>query len=175
MDANNSEIHPLFPKPVSISKVIAPLVYKRAIVRAIEELGEVEPIQVDPRTGSDEMKVEDRRNKVESYQSTINDYLKALSSEEEINSSQVTEVGSTEDDVIDYLHEMVNKRAARIGEIMERRESIVERTSELHGIMDLLDKLEKLNISDTSILKDSCKDIHGNRISKPSTTFTLGN
>jgi len=153
MDAHSSEVHPLFPKPLSIAKVIAPLTYKRAIVRAVEDLRLVEPIAVDPRTGSDEIEVEDRRNKLEDFRNTISSYLDAINPD--IDPRDTITIGQSEADVIDFIRDVVENKAGRIGEIISRKEEIDNRLSELQSIMELLVKLETLNISDTSMLQDS--------------------
>ena len=154
MDNQISEVLPLFPKPLTISKVIAPLKYKRAIVKTIEELGSIEPIAVDPRTGSDEIIVVQRKNKLEELRNTLNTYISALDLDNTETSSKV-KIGQSEDDVINYLDHTINEKSSKINEIIQRNSEITDRLSELSSIMELLEKFDILDISETSLLKDT--------------------
>ncbi|MEK9716337.1 MAG: hypothetical protein VW394_06210, partial [Candidatus Heimdallarchaeota archaeon] len=154
MDNQISEVLPLFPKPLTISKVIAPLKYKRAIVKTIEELGSIEPIAVDPRNGSDEIIVVQRKNKLEELRNTLNTYISALDLDNTETSSKV-KIGQSEDDVINYLDHTINEKSSKINEIIQRNSEITDRLSELSSIMELLEKFDILDISETSLLKDT--------------------
>jgi len=154
MDAQSSQVHPLFPKPLSIAKVIAPLKYKREIVRALEDLGQVEPIKVDPRTGSDEIEVEKRRNQLEMYQSKLVSYFSAIDTDK-IATGDPVKIGSSEEDVLNFISEVVEDKGSRIDEIIIRKEDIENRLSELDNILELLTKFNSLDIKDTALLKDT--------------------
>ncbi|MHA2503231.1 MAG: V-type ATP synthase subunit I [Candidatus Kariarchaeaceae archaeon] len=154
MDAHSSETRPLFPKGLSIAKVIAPMKYKRAIVRAIENMGQVEPIEVDPRTGSDDIEVEQRRNQMEGYLQQLNSYIGAFDTELSKPSTPVT-IGTSEEDAVSFVKSVVEEKSMRIDEIIKRRDVNTGRISELQSIIELLEKFETLDIKDTAMLRET--------------------
>lgn len=150
MDENKAKNPPLFPKPMQIAKVIAPLKKKRDIIRAIEELGEVEPILVDPRTGIDQISIEDRRNETEALRTKINTYLNNLDQELISKGSKIS-VDQSEESVLKFIREVANEKSKRIAEIIQRKEEITSRRSELVSIQSLLDRFKHLSIDHSMI------------------------
>ncbi|MDH5402364.1 MAG: hypothetical protein OEZ01_05795 [Candidatus Heimdallarchaeota archaeon] len=142
-----------FPGQLSIAKVVAPLKYKRNIVRAVEQLGEVEPIEVDPRTGVDEMEIEDRRVKMESYRSKFQSYLSQLDKEK--FSDEKYFVGTSEKDVLTYLEGVIDLKGKKLDALLAEKDEINTRKNELESLIKLLEQFETLDIKDTSIISDS--------------------
>ena len=142
----------LFPKSLSIAKVIAPFEFKRDIVRAIEDLEKVQPISVDPRVGADQLEIEDRRVVVEGYRTKLNSFLSSIDTK--LIPETQHEVGSSEEDVLKHLKEVTEVKGKQINEIVTRRDSIASRKNELEGTIRLLQSLTTLNV-DSGILADT--------------------
>jgi V/A-type H+-transporting ATPase subunit I len=150
---DNSKAHRLYPRPLSIAKVIAPIKYKRNIVRAVEDLGQLEPIQVDPRTGADQISVEGRRNEFESLKTKFNSYISAINSDLIKHNGKVP-IGNDENDVLKYVRSIDENEGETARNIIVRQDQISSRIAELQNIIKLLERLETLDVS-TGIIADT--------------------
>ncbi len=150
MDEKTKKSPPLFPKALQIAKVITPLKYKRDVVRVIEELGEVEPILVDPRTGIDQIQVEGRRNEVEALRTKLSSFLSSLKADLIIKGEKIV-IDQSEDSVLNYIRDAANNKGKRIEEIIQRKEQISARTTELKNIVSLLERFRDLSIDSKAI------------------------
>ncbi|MCY3411486.1 MAG: hypothetical protein INQ03_07645 [Candidatus Heimdallarchaeota archaeon] len=149
-ESSTKKSPPLFPDAMQLAKVIAPLKYKRDIVRAVEELGEVEPILVDPRTGIDQISVEDRRNEIEGLRTKLNSFMAALD-QKLITKGEKISVDQSEESVLNYIRDVTSNQGKRIEEIIQRKEAIATRISDLKNIISLLSRFQELNIDSTML------------------------
>ncbi len=149
MGENNSAQW-LYPKPLSIVKVIAPIEYKRNIIRTIENLGYVEPIHVDPRTGADQMLVEDRRNELEAYRTKLKSFISAIDTDLVITNGKFS-IGESESDVLKFIKNTVDIKGKLITDIIQRQDEISSRTSNLESILKLLEQIEALDLASNLI------------------------
>ncbi|NHJ32139.1 MAG: hypothetical protein FK732_04695, partial [Asgard group archaeon] len=150
---DNNKAHRLYPRPLSIAKLIAPIKYKRNIVRAIEDLGQLEPIKVDPRTGADQISVEDRRNEFETLRTKFNSYISSINSDLVKHNGKVP-VANNEQDVLKYVRDINEKEGEAAKAIIERQDQISSRIAELQNVIKLLERLESLDVS-TGIIADT--------------------
>ncbi len=153
MDEGNKKPHLLFPAHLSIAKVIAPYKYKRNITRVIEQIGEVQPIMVDPRIGADHIKVESRRNEFEGYRTKLNNYLSSLNKNKIRKHDKLT-VGPSEEDVTNFVKNIINNQGKEIEELINRKELLKTRKSELEHLIKLLERFNTLDV-DAFILADT--------------------
>jgi V/A-type H+-transporting ATPase subunit I len=142
--------HRLYPKPLSIAKVIAPIKYKRNIVKAIEGLGNVEPIHVDPRIGADQMQVEGRRNDFEAFRTKLNGFISSINTDLIPVNGKII-VANDEDEVFKFVQTIVEEKGSIATSIIQRREEITSRINDLDNIIKLLGQMETLDVESNLI------------------------
>lgn len=153
MAQTDTKLLPLYPESLSIVKVISPLKYKRAIVRAVERIGTIEPIQVDPRTGTDQISVDERRTKLELLRTKFEGLLGSM--DKSLIKKQVPiPVGSSEDEVLDFVNEIYKTKGKDAEDIIARRDQIKVRVKDLNEIIELLNQLEVIGV-ESSVIADT--------------------
>lgn len=143
MDHNEGKPVKLFPQTMSIVKIVAPLKYKRNIIRELEQLGKIEPIQVDPRTGTDHIAIEERRNQIESLRSKFSQLVASLD-KKHIKKGTPQMIGKSEEQVLEAINEIYKTHGSSIEEILKRKSDISERKEELDGLKTILYQMSTL-------------------------------
>ncbi len=123
MAQSNEKSKFLYPQSLSIVKVIAPLKHKRSIVRAIEDNGEIEPIVVDPRTGADQLQIEDRRNKLELLRNKLTTLISSFPKSAIKKQGPVT-TGTSEEELIKFVENIYETKGKQLELIVSRRDEI---------------------------------------------------
>ncbi|OLS29159.1 MAG: hypothetical protein HeimC2_01500 [Candidatus Heimdallarchaeota archaeon LC_2] len=147
----------LYPQSLSIVKVIAPLKHKRSIVRAIEDNGEIEPITVDPRTGTDQLLIEDRRNKLELLRNKLTPLVASFPKSTIIKHNPL-KTGTSEEELIKFVENIYETKGKQLEQIVGRGEEIERRITELIGLSKTLAELRTVGIEtteQTSTLQDT--------------------
>ncbi len=139
-----------FPRPLAITKVVAPIRYKRAIIKSVEETGYIEPIKVDPRLGADHLHVEERRNTLETIKNDLSTVLNQLDSGE-FEKKQKIELPSGEDEVIEFIKGEMSKPLNKINHLFSTRQELNQKLSDMKALHSVIEKYGALGI-DPSLL-----------------------
>ena len=157
MAHSNEKTKFLYPQSLSIVKVIAPMKYKRSIVKAIEVNGEIEPIVVDPRTGADQLHIEDRRNKLEIVRNKLSSLIHSFN-KSIITKRNALNTGNTEEETLKFVEEIYETKGKQLEQIIARHDEIERRITELVGLSKTLVELRTVGIEttdQTSSLQDT--------------------
>jgi V/A-type H+/Na+-transporting ATPase subunit I len=144
--------YPLFPKELAIAKVVAPINYKRDIIKAIENDGFVQPINVDPRLGADHIEVETRRNTFETYKNDLTNYVNSLDQKKIVKNK--VDVPHSENDLLDFVKTVLDTQGKNLSELLEKKRETSQNLSDNRGLKSVLEKYNALGL-DPKLLTDS--------------------
>lgn len=141
----------LFPKPLGIVKVIAPLDQTREVIKAVETAGYVQPIDVDPRPGINQMEIEQRRVTFENYRSELQSLINNVK-DYIVKPKKKLEVPGSQEGAEGFVKEILETEGKRIKELIEQKEVHNKRIGELKDLKRLLLQFQNLGL-DTSLLR----------------------
>ncbi len=149
-----NEQHFLFPGTLGIVKIVAPFEHRRDIIRAVEFAGYVQPIEVDPRPGVNEIEIEQRRIVLENYRSELQSLINVT--KPFTLKSQKEKVPTDEQGTLEYIKGILENQGSKVKKLLEEKETVQKRIDELNQIKELLMQFKRLGL-DASLLEISQK------------------
>ena len=135
-----------YPKNLGIVKIISPLNSKREIIKLVERTKKIEPINVDPRIGADQLQVEKIRNRFESFRNELSSFINQLD-------DSLIEVGialdspAEREEVINLIEKKMGKYGGEVKALIEEKGMLENRLSELKSVSSIIEKMDRLNIN----------------------------
>ncbi len=149
---------PFFPKPLLITKVIAPLKYEPALLRIVAESGLVELIEVDTRSDVSQIEYAGRRQTIDELFSEIQGLVSFLEryglGAPKVKAEERVHI-DTEEEAVRYAREIVGSIGEKILHAMRELEGIEKRLSELDAMERLAKGLLKLGVSPSVVTPGS--------------------
>ena len=134
-----------FPRPLAIAKVVAPIRYKREIIKTIENAGYVEPIKVDPRLGADQIHVEERRNALEMLKNDLSTAVNQLDESKFMAIPKIT-LPTDEDEIIKFISEEMKTPLTDIQTLFAKRQNLTQKLSDMKILLSVIEKYQALGI-----------------------------
>ncbi len=140
-----------FPDYPGLVKIIAPMEYKRNIVREIEKVGYIEPIEIDPRPGVDQLELENRRNTFESLKSDFQVIVTKLRTYlKDDPPRQKLTVPSIELEVQKFANKVKDEKGTEVESLFKQETEIQKELSDLRTVLSLLQKIEAVGLESDS-------------------------
>ncbi|MFV2015911.1 MAG: V-type ATPase 116kDa subunit family protein, partial [Candidatus Heimdallarchaeota archaeon] len=112
---------------------------------------------VDPRTGADQLHIEDRRNKLEIVRNKLSSLIHSFN-KSIITKRNALNTGNTEEETLKFVEEIYETKGKQLEQIIARHDEIERRITELVGLSKTLVELRTVGIEttdQTSSLQDT--------------------
>ncbi len=142
--------HALFPKPLVIAKVIAPIKYEQPLLKIVNESGLIELIDVDSRGDLEAYHVPERRQKLDGLASQLQSQINYLAqyglTPPNVKKDERVKI-KDENDAIQYAEKLLKEVGTEVEFIEGEIKSIDNKLTQLKAMIELIKALDKLGVS----------------------------